>query len=242
VARVKAARQYSSPLRERQAESTRRAVLAAATELFIAQGYGATTIEQVAARAGVSKPTVFAAVGNKQTLLRTVRDVAIAGDDLPVPVGERPIVTRVRSETDQRRAVELVAQHLTDVARRYAVINEVIHTAANSGEEELRQLWEDEEQQRLAGARTWVALLTKKGPSRRSRGKDRAVDIVWLLMSPDNFYRLVHGRGWTKRKYETWLAEAIEQALQPPQPDGVARTAKRRVVADGRSRTRLERR
>jgi AcrR family transcriptional regulator len=191
-------------------------VLDAATELFIAQGYGATTIEQIAARAGVSKPTVFTAVGNKQALLRTVRDVAIAGDDAPLPVAKRPMADRIRAEPDQRRAVRLIAQHLTDVASRYAVINEVIHTAANSGEEDLRQLWETEERQRLAGARTWVGLLTEKGSFRRGLDKGGAVDILWLLMSPDNFYRLVYGRGWSKRKYQTWLTGSIEQALLPP--------------------------
>jgi AcrR family transcriptional regulator len=40
-------------------------VLGAATELFITHGYRATTIEQIAARAGVCRPTVFTAVGNK---------------------------------------------------------------------------------------------------------------------------------------------------------------------------------
>ena len=72
-------RRYRSPLREEQAAASRAAVLTAARELFLDQGYGATTIEQVAARAGVSKPTVFTAVGNEQRLLIAVRDVARAG-------------------------------------------------------------------------------------------------------------------------------------------------------------------
>ncbi|HEY2298744.1 MAG TPA: TetR/AcrR family transcriptional regulator, partial [Jatrophihabitans sp.] len=63
---------YSSPLRDEQAAQTRRAVLAAARELFVTQGYGATTVDQIAAVAGVSKPTVFSAVGNKQNLLAAV--------------------------------------------------------------------------------------------------------------------------------------------------------------------------
>ena len=76
-------RGYTSALRERQAAATRQAVLEAARELFLSQGYGATTIDQVAARAQVSKPTVFTAVGNKQAMLAAVRDVALAGDDRP---------------------------------------------------------------------------------------------------------------------------------------------------------------
>jgi AcrR family transcriptional regulator len=213
VPRVNIRRKYSSPLRERQASTTRRAVLEAARQLFIAQGYGATTVEQIAQRAGVSKPTVFSAVGNKQMVLRAVRDMAIAGDDEPVPVAKRPATDRIRGEPDQRRAVELVAQHLTGVASRYAQINEVLHAAADGGEEDLRELWETEEDQRLTGARFWVEVLTSKGPLRPGLSNGDAADVMWLLMSPDNYYRLVHRRRWTTRKYQRWLAGSITQLL-----------------------------
>jgi AcrR family transcriptional regulator len=213
VSHVNARRKYSSPLRQRQVQATRHAVLQAARELFIAQGYGATTVEQIAQHAGVSKPTVFSAVGNKQTVLRAVRDVAIAGDDEPVPVAKRPATDRIRAEPGQRRAVELLAQHLTGVASRYAEINEVLHAAADGGEEDLRQLWETEEDQRLTGARLWVEVLTSKGPLRPNLDNDDAVDVMWLLMSPDQYYRLVHRRRWTTRKYQRWLAASITELL-----------------------------
>jgi AcrR family transcriptional regulator len=213
VPRVNARRPYSSPLRERQAKATRRAVLEAARQLFIAQGYGATTVEQIAQHAGVSKPTVFTAVGNKQLLLRAVRDVAIAGDDEPVAVAKRPATDRIRAEPDQRRAVALLARHLTGVASRYAELHEVVHAAADSGEDELRDLWQLEEDQRLTGARLWIEVLTDKGPLRQGLDPGTAVDLLWLLMSPDNYYRLVHRRRWTNKQYQRWLAAAIVQLL-----------------------------
>src|SRR3954451_11555272 len=117
MADVKASeRTYSSPLRAQQADATRRAVLAAARELFTAQGYGATTIDQIAARAGVSKPTVFSAVGNKQTVLSAVRDVAMAGDDEKLSMVERPLAEQIRQEPDPHRAVELLAGLFTRIA------------------------------------------------------------------------------------------------------------------------------
>lgn len=181
----------------------------------MAQGYGATTIDQVAQRAGVSKPTVFNVVGNKQALLRTVRDIAIAGDDAAVPVAKRPSAAAIRDATDQLDAVKLLARHLTDVGSRYAEIHEVLHTAANSGEGELRQLWETEEQERLRGARHWVATLAAKGTLRERLDTKSATDILWLLMAPDNYYRLVHRRGWTKSRYRRWLAASITHSLLP---------------------------
>ncbi len=193
-------------------------MLEAARELFIAQGYGATTVDQIAQRAGVSKPTVFSAVGNKQMVLRAVRHLAIAGDDEPVPVARRPTADRIRAEPDPRRAVDLLAQHLTGVASRYAEINEVLHAAAGGGEHDLRELWETEEDQRLTGARAWVEVLTSKGPQRPGPSDGGAVDVMWLLMSPDNYYRLVHRRRWTKQKYQRWLAASITQLLFAEHP------------------------
>ena len=210
---VNARRPYISPLREGQAITTRRAVLEAAQQLFISQGYGATTVEQIAQHAGVSKPTVFSAVGNKQMVLRAVRDIAIAGDDEPIPVQQRPAVSQIRAEPDQRKAVELIARHLTDVGSRYAQISEVLHTAADGGEQDLRELWETEEDQKLIGARFWIDILTDKGPLRPGLSHGDAVDVMWLLMSADNYYRLVHRRRWTARKFQRWLAASITQLL-----------------------------
>jgi hypothetical protein len=46
-------------------------------------------------------------------------------------------------------------------------------------------------------------------------GKSTAVDVLWFLMAPDNFDRLVRQRGRSERKYERWLAGAIAQAFTP---------------------------
>jgi len=209
---VNGVRVYSSPLRKSQAAGTRQLVLSAAGELFVAQGYAATTIDQIAERAGVSRPTVFRAVGNKQMLLRAVRDVAIAGDDEPVPVARRPVVDAIREESDRLRAIELLTQHLTAVAGRYSPIYEVLRAAARSGEPDLLPVWEAEEQERLVGARAWMKILRAKGGTLRPRvDTATATDVLWLLMAPDHFQRLVHGRGWSTQKYRQWLAASIDQ-------------------------------
>ena len=79
-------RQYRSDLRTSQARETRRAIVAAASRLFVERGYGATTIDAVADAAGVSRKTVFTAVGGKVDLLKVALDWAVAGDDRPVAV------------------------------------------------------------------------------------------------------------------------------------------------------------
>lgn len=204
-----AERGYSSPLRERQAAATRTAVLAAARELFLAQGYRATTVEQIAARAGVSKPTVFTAVGNKQTVLKVVRDVAMAGDDEPVAVSDRPVALEIEAEPDLDRAIDLLTAHFAALWARYAAIDDVLRGAAESGEDELRALWRASEEQRLTGARKWITTLIAKAPLADGVDLDGAVDVMWLLMAVDNYQRLVTGRGWDVDRCRAWIGRQI---------------------------------
>ncbi|WP_281686794.1 TetR/AcrR family transcriptional regulator [Pseudomonas citronellolis] len=70
-----------SGLRERQKEQRRASILDAALALFDANGYNATTVEQIAASAGVSAPTVFNYFGNKQEILLALLDRAAGAED-----------------------------------------------------------------------------------------------------------------------------------------------------------------
>ncbi len=65
-----------SGLREKQKEQRKEAILVAATGLFDKHGYAATKVEQIAAAAGVSPPTVFNYFGNKQEILFALVDKA----------------------------------------------------------------------------------------------------------------------------------------------------------------------
>src|SRR5690349_24919447 len=83
-------RRYSTELRAEQTAVAKRLILASAGRLFIEKGYLGTTLAAVAAAAGVSVQTVYNVVGGKPALLKAVYDVVLAGDDAPVPIGERP--------------------------------------------------------------------------------------------------------------------------------------------------------
>ena len=74
-------RPYRSALREEQARVTRRAVVEAARDLFVEVGWSRTTIDAVAEQAGVSRRTVFTAVGGKAALLKLPHVLAVAADD-----------------------------------------------------------------------------------------------------------------------------------------------------------------
>jgi AcrR family transcriptional regulator len=211
---VKPSRPYRSPRRARSARTTRRLVLDAARALFLDQGYVGTTLDQIAARAGVSKPTVFTAVGSKRTLLKELRDLALAGDEEAIEVPARPWVREVLDEPDPYRTLERYAQGHTQLAARYADLEEVLHAAAGA-DDELRDLWQTNEQERLQGARLFVDNLRGKGPLKPGLDREAAVDVLWTHMATDNFRRLVRDRRWSTDQYERWLAEALCAQLLP---------------------------
>lgn len=55
--------------REREREQKREAVLRAAVQMFNARGFHATSLDDVAASLGISKPTVYHYLGNKDNVL-----------------------------------------------------------------------------------------------------------------------------------------------------------------------------
>lgn len=196
--------------REQAARETRRQVLAAAAELFVARGYVATTMEQVAAAAGVSRPTVFAVGSSKAQLFALARDVAMAGDDDAAPVSQRESVQRVLAAEDPDELLGLLAEHVVGVQERYGPLDEVLHRGAGA-DPDLAALWRTAEQQRRQGASLLVGALA--GRSALAVATDDAVDTVWLLMAPDVHTRLVRDRGWSRDRYVAWLERSLRVLL-----------------------------
>src|SRR6266567_7427830 len=97
-------------LRQAQTALTEQRILAAATELFLADGYVATTLEAVARRARVAARTVYVRFGTKAALFKRVVDVAIVGDTDPVDVlGREPMQTALTAPTAAERIAALAA-------------------------------------------------------------------------------------------------------------------------------------
>ena len=214
---VKSTRSYRSPVRETAAQLTRETVLAAAEELFLQQGFTLTSVDQIAACARVSRPTVFS-VGSKASLLAELRDRAVTGDGEPLPVRERPWFVALLADPEPAGVLSRYADGVTQIAKRYAKLEEVLHQAAGA-HEDLRELWQTNERQRHAGATMVVDDLLAKGRLRHDRDTSR--DLLWLLTSSQHYRRLVHGRRWSHQRYRQWLNTTMcEQLLPARQGDG----------------------
>jgi AcrR family transcriptional regulator len=208
-------RRYDSPRRREQARETRRAILDAARSLFTERGYGATTIGALAERARVAPETVYAAFGNKRSILAQLVDVSIAGDDAPVPILERPWVRRLHEEPDPRVRLRMLARNGRAMLERSTAILEVLRGAA-ANDPEIDGLWRRYKSQRLEGQRVLLGIVTEGSGLREGLTPDAALDVVFTLGSPETYGLLVGDRGWSPAEFERWYEDALARLLLPP--------------------------
>ena len=209
------ARPYVSQVRDEQARRTRRAVVTAARELFLAQGYAPTTIDAIAAAAQVSRRTVFNAAGSKVALLKLALDWAITGDDEPVALEQRPAVRAIQAERDPRRALELWAEMVVEIAGRVAPVGQVLYAAADS-DPEAAQLLADEGRGRMYGATAFVSHLASLDGLAAGVSRQQGADLCWAMMDGHLYHLLVTQRGWTPATVARWLADSLGATLLKP--------------------------
>jgi AcrR family transcriptional regulator len=201
-AAVKGKRRYDGTRRQEQARRTRLAVLRAAHDLFVAQGYGRTTMADIAAAADVSVETVYAAFKNKATLLHHVWDITIGGDDEEVVFHERPEVKAMRAEPDLRKRLMLHAQFSTTTARRITPFLLALHGAAAT-EASAAEMLDEIGQQRLAGMTVMAREAAATGQLAVSEEECR--DLIWAMTDGMLWNRLVNERGWSDDRFADWM-------------------------------------
>jgi AcrR family transcriptional regulator len=195
-----------------RAGATRKRVLRAAATLFVERGYAGTTIGSVATEAKVSVPTVETLVGTKARLLKATIDVAIAGDDEPVPVLDRDWATTAIDATDVETFLSIVASVLAPAQGRSSGLVLSVFEGAGS-DPELAVLAVQMSAQRATMASWVVGRLTALGALHSEISEDEAADTVFALMEPALFDRLTRQRGWTLARYEHWVARSLRCLL-----------------------------
>ena len=205
-------RRYRSPLREDAARRTQRAIVSAASELFVARGYAGTSLAAIADAAGVARPTVFAAFGSKAALLRQVLDQALAGDDEPVPVASRPWFAPVWEARTPAGVLDAYATVCELIGERAAAVFETVRRAAD-GAPEAAELWATLQRNRLAGARMVLEHVCRVGDLRPGLEIEQAVDVLWLWNDPAHRAALVDERGWSPDDFRDWLSGRMRESL-----------------------------
>jgi AcrR family transcriptional regulator len=209
---VKPKRRYDSSRRRAQAETTRRDILEAAQPLFERQGYAATTIEAIAAEAGVALKTVYVAFETKSGLLRALWNHLLRGGRDEVPVAEQQRYREILAEPDAERQLRVTVRNSVVVKQRIGGVVEVIRSAA-AIDADIADLWRRIQSEFHANQRVIVESIAAKGVLAPGLDVDRAADILWTLNHPGVYRSLVGDRGWTPERYERWLTDVLNSQL-----------------------------
>jgi AcrR family transcriptional regulator len=195
-------RQYRSARRREQALETRLRILRAAHDLFVREGYGRTTISEVARAAGVAVETIYAAFRNKSTLLRQVWYATFRGDEEEIRLLDRPEIRAVLAEPDLAIRFRAHAVALTPVFRRIAPLLRALQGAATSEPTAAAMLAEFDER-RLDAAVHYARAAAATGQLAVSEEECR--DLLAAMMDGALWHRLVKERGWSDDRYAKLL-------------------------------------
>jgi AcrR family transcriptional regulator len=214
VASVKSRRPYRSRLRAEQAAQTRRRILEASGDLFAERGYGATTIDAVAASAGVAVDTVYAIFGTKKGMLSALIDLRVTGssEGSDVLAGEGP--RALRNVSNQRQMLAGFADDIVTRIERVRPIDDVMQSAG-AIDPEIAELRARMQENRLSKLRTFIEWLAANGAMRRDIDVDEAATIAWTLTSPEVNRLLRDVRGWSSQRYQEWLSTTLVRVLLP---------------------------
>jgi AcrR family transcriptional regulator len=198
--------------RAQQARATRRRITDQALELFLRQGYASTTLDQIAARAGVAVQTVYFHFGNKATVLKQIVDTLATGDDQPVPMLDRPWVQQMREEPDGRRALAVFMASSIAILMRLAPILQIVRDAAGA-DPEMAVFWQVIQQQRLADFVAFAQLLADKQALRPDVTVQHATDILYCLVSPEVYLSFTAQRGWAPDQWAQWTSRTLTATI-----------------------------
>ncbi|MEV4356059.1 TetR/AcrR family transcriptional regulator [Nonomuraea sp. NPDC049625] len=198
--------------RAEKAKETRRRILAAASELFVQDGYGATNLQDVAEKAGVAVQTIYFVFGNKRALLKELVDVTIAGDDEPVATMDRPWYVAALAAGTAQDMLRAYVAGTTSVLERVAPIGRVLEAAVAS-DPEVAALWPHDVDPRHVVQQGAARALAGKPGARAEVSVEEAADLLYGLLSPELYLLFVHERGWTRERWEQWVGETLRAQL-----------------------------
>ncbi len=198
-------RPYRSPVREQLAVDTRRRIAAAAKGLFAEHGFSGTTVANIAARAGVATPTVYATFGSKGAIVRAL--LAQMEHD----AGNADWVKRIAQETEPRAKLEAFAMWTTALFSSSKVLIQAASGAA--ADPATSTLREEGDRHRRDALRGLIGSLVQGNALSAGLSEERALDRAWMLTGIELYLLATDGCGWTDEQYQQWLTALLQQQL-----------------------------
>ena len=204
-------RRYVSPKRQEQARRTRRDIVVAARGLLVERGYATTTIEAIAADAGVAVQTIYSAVGNKRAVLWAVLETAVAGDDAPDTVLDR-FRAAVGGAPDARTRLQRAVAFGRQVMERSADVQRIMRSAADSDPEVAAAL-DEAERRRFRDSMAIVEAIAGDDGFREGIDRRTAADLLFAATSYEMYELLIQRRRWSAGRYSEGVTRVLDQLL-----------------------------
>jgi AcrR family transcriptional regulator len=187
-------------------------ILDAARDLFLERGYLATTLADVAERAGLAARTVYVRFGTKAAVFKRVVDIALVGDTAPVDLAHRPgAVKSMSAATLEDRIRALVGVSAGVIERTGDLF--VVAVEAEAAEPELAHA----AQAAREVTRRQAMAFWRQARTDGLIGAD--ADVTWLgettevLIAADTWVHIRRTKGWSPRRYNRWLDTTLRRLI-----------------------------
>jgi AcrR family transcriptional regulator len=190
----------TSSYRQEQAAATRARIAEAARRLFATQGYGATSMEAIAAEAGVAVRTVYAAFGAKREILALICERWLEHAEARERAGA------VLAEPDPRRRLRAAAAWLVHLYRAGFDVVQIFEAATDESPETRALL-----RSKLAGRNEVMDAMIASLAGHLGAPVGEVQAVFRALASPGVYQELVVDCGWSPERLADWIADALER-------------------------------
>lgn len=195
-------------VRKERARATRHRILAAAEAEFLAKGYHATFMADIAARAGVSVQMLYFSFGTKARLLGAIIENAVLGEQTPVDPMKSDWFDQVKQAPTAAETIRQFVLGSGQVFQRTGRIA-LVGDAGALEDPELAAISRAGDELRAVNFRAVVELAAGKGPLKPGLDIDAATDILVAVYSPALYMEFIDDRGWSDARTLAWLAATV---------------------------------
>lgn len=208
-------RSYHSPRRLAAARETRARIRAAASRLFLDDGYSATSIRSIARAAGVAEKTVYLQFSTKLALLKEVVETSIVGDDQAVAAAERQWFRDIVDDPDPERKMRLLVDATVDLHERTGAVFAMARGAA-AVDPDAAELWAFGKQGHRADMGLVAASFAAAGMLPPRHSLQWATSTLYVLIGPETWHLVRVELDQDPHSYANWLHTTLTDTFATP--------------------------
>jgi AcrR family transcriptional regulator len=198
-----------SDARQEKAARTRTRMLDAAYALFCERGYRATTMQDIADRAGVAVQTTYFSFRTKDGLLQAVHDRTVLGEE-GLPPQRQPWYVRAVAAPAIDDAVATLVAGVAGILARVAPMLPVFESVSA---DPAGAVYRRGEELRRDGFSELITLLARTAPLRPGMSHVHAVDLLFALLGPPLYRSLVIESSWAEHEWAAWVTATLLRDL-----------------------------